>query len=119
MVSSSNDHKLVAYEDSLDVLEVEKGKAFPPRFIRELKPQTFVEGQSLTLNVEVEAFPNATFTWFVDGVNVTSSSTVRITSHNNKSSATFAKPTKGNYLVKAENSAGKATSQAYMSFKSK
>lgn len=115
---SGSEQRTKAYEDSLDVLELSRGQHGPPRFIRELKPQTLVEGQSLSLNVAVESVPEAQFTWYIDGIAVFNSKSDRITSHNNKSSASFHLPRKGTYVVKAENPYGQATCHAYMDIKS-
>uniref|UniRef100_A0A914WIF3 Ig-like domain-containing protein n=2 Tax=Plectus sambesii TaxID=2011161 RepID=A0A914WIF3_9BILA len=83
-----------------------------PRIIAELTPEiTVPAGETLVLHFQVDSFPEATFSWYVNNFEVRHSAHIRLESPGpNQSQATFFKPTDGNYKVVAKNDLGTAIS---------
>lgn len=93
--------------------EMKKVKA--PRFIKPLKPEIVTPGEVVILETIVEAFPTATFQWFMQSRPILSSEEVRINSAENKSVLILQSVSKeqiGLYTCRAENVGGSATCTA-------
>ena len=85
---------------------------FAPKFIRALPEITRRPAdEPLTIDVEVEALPEASFVWHVNSFEVRQSanSTIEVPAPNT-SRVSFKKPKEGEYRVTAKNAAGVAVS---------
>ena len=86
----------------------------PPHFTKPLGPQTVPEGEVAIMEVEVNANPEASFSWFRHGEELITDEEldIQITSGENKSSLVLGEVFEefsGDYTVKAVNDAGKSS----------
>lgn len=89
----------------------------PPKFIKPLQPQIVPEGEVAFMEAEVTAKPEAEFTWYRHGQQITADEEleVHITSGSNKSSLVLGElfeDDSGDYTVTAQNPVGRASSTA-------
>ena len=87
----------------------------PPKFLKESSGDTKSEGQSVSLECQVEGKPKLTVTWLKDGAEVNSTGDSRITASNNLDTWTLNitqlnRTDEGNYTCYASNSLENQTS---------
>lgn len=92
-----------------------KSEAVAPRFIKPIEPQYVSPGEVVIFETTVEAYPTATFQWYVKSVPITSTPDVRIVTQENKSILLINEITselEGPITCRAENVAGSVTCTA-------
>lgn len=97
------------------VITEELNDTQPPRWIQPIRPQVVEEGEVVLMEAIVEAYPTATFQWFVGDVPVISSPEIRIVTTDNKSTLLISEVTPefaGPVTCRAENVAGSVTHTA-------
>ena len=87
----------------------------PPKFLKQPSGDTKSEGQSVSLECQIEGKPKPTVTWLKDGVEVNSTGDSRITASNNLNTWTLAitqlnRNDEGSYTCQANNSLQTITS---------
>ena len=89
----------------------------PPQFIKPLGPQIIPEGEVAIMGVEVQAVPEATFSWFKHGAKLTDDDELEISIQNDGNISRLVlgevfDDDSGEYSVAAENCVGRASSSA-------
>lgn len=93
----------------------EKSEAIAPRFIKPIEPQYVTPGEVVIFETTVEAYPTATFQWYLKSVPITSSPDIRIVTQENKSILLIneaAPELEGPITCRAENVTGSVTCTA-------
>lgn len=84
---------------------------YKPRFVRHMPTQTVAPDQPLRLTTQVDAYPPAQFTWYINGFEVRTTETTRVeTEEINVSTLTMTRPKQGKYRVVAKNVVGEEES---------